>query len=141
MGKLITRFLTWAHQVAAYEPATISWALNGGIAIVAASAFHLTSTEEAAVAVVVTALVTVYTAVRARPANVPVVIGALATITGAFAAFGWHPSAHTIAAATGLVSAVLPLLFRQALTPVARIKAQQAAAAVTMNGTAGTMIR
>lgn len=109
-----------------FEPAVVAWALNGGVAVLAAWAFHLTSFEEASVATIVTAAATIYTAAAARPADVPTIIGALTTIVTAAAAFGFHPPAQWIAVGTAAVSIVLPLVFRVNLTPLAAIKANQA---------------
>jgi hypothetical protein len=108
--------------ILAYEPAAASWALNGGIALLCAYAFGLTKTEEAAVATIVTALAAIYTAVRAKPATVPAIIGALTTAVTAAAAFGFHPSANIIAIGTSVASIVLSLVFRVNLTPKAAMK-------------------
>ena len=113
----------------AYEPAVASWAGAGGLSLLLAYLFHLTSTEEAAVTTVAAAAATVYTAVRARPSDVPAIIGALTTIGGAAAAFGFHPPAHVTAAAAALVSTVLPVLLRVNLTPAAEIRRQNEAIA------------
>jgi hypothetical protein len=49
-------FITRLRGLLAYEPAAVSWALNGGVALICAYAFGLTATEEAAVTTIVTAL-------------------------------------------------------------------------------------
>ena len=113
----------------AYEPAVASWATAGGLALLLAYLFHLTSTEEAAVTTIAAAAATIYTAVRARPSDVPAIIGALVTIAGAAAAFGFHPPAHVIASAAAVAAAVLPILLRGNLTPAAEISRQNKAIA------------
>ena len=108
----------------AYEPAVASWASAGGLALLLGYLVHLTSTEEAAVTTIAAAAATIYTAVRARPSDVPAIIGALVTIAGAAVAFGFHPPAHVIAAVAALVATVLPVLLRVNLTPAAELKRQ-----------------
>lgn len=118
----------WARvrYLFAYEPAVVAWALNGGVAVLAAWAFHLTSTQEAAVTTIVTAAAAIYTATTTRPADVPTIIGALVTVVTAAAAFGFHPPAQWIAIGTAVASIMLPLALRVNLTPLAAIKANQA---------------
>jgi hypothetical protein len=101
----------------AREPAVLSWAVNGGVALLAAQA-GASRTQEAWIVTVVSAVAAVSTAVRARPVNLPVILGGLTTLTTAAAAFGLHPSAHVIAVGTALASTVLPILLRGQLTPV-----------------------
>lgn len=108
-----------------YEPAALSWALNGGVALVCAYAFGLNGTQEAAVTTIVTALAAVATALQARPVVIPAVVGGLTTALTAAAAFGLHVSPDVIALGSSVVSAALALLFRQNLTPLATIRAQR----------------
>jgi hypothetical protein len=114
----------WLRRLVTYEPAVVAWAVNGGIAVLAAWVFNLTSTEEAAVATAVTALAAVYTAASTRPSDVPGIIGGLATVVTAAAAFGFHPPAHWIALGTAAAAVILPLVLRVNLTPVAAIRRQ-----------------
>lgn len=118
MSSIIKRL----RALLAYEPAATAWALNGGIAIVFAYLFRFTKTEEAAAATIVTGLATIYTAFRARPVAVPLVVGALTTIVTAAGTFGLHASPQVISVALSVVSGVLALLFRQNLTPAAALK-------------------
>lgn len=113
----------------AYEPAVASWASAGGLALLLAYLFHLTSTEEAAVTTIAAALATVYTAVRARPSDVPAIIGALTTLTGAATAFGFHPPPHVTGAVAALVALMLSVMLRSNLTPAAELKRQNQAIA------------
>lgn len=119
MSALISRL----RSLLAYEPAAISWALNGGVALVCAYAFGLSSTQEAAVTTIVTALAAIWTGARARPVAVPAIVGALTTAVTAAAAFGLHVSPDVMALGSSAVSAALALLFRQNLTPVATLRA------------------
>lgn len=110
----------WSKLVA-YEPAVLAWAVNGGAAIVLAFVFNLGAPQTAAITTVTTALAALVTALKARPAAVSVVVGALATIAQAAAAFGLHLPPTVIGAITAVASAVLGLLFRQNLTPTASV--------------------
>lgn len=118
----MTAFLARFKALWASEPAALSWAVNGGIALVCAYAFGLSHAEEAAVATIVTALAAIATAVQARPVVIPAVVGALTTALTAAGAFGLHVSPETISVGSAVVSAVLALLFRQNLTPAATIR-------------------
>lgn len=111
--------LRWLKRYAAMEPAILAWAVNGGLALVLAFIFHISGKQEAAVTTIATALATAYTAWKAGPSGVPVLIGALATGVTAAGAFGFHPSAQVLATVTAVASAVLPLVFRVNLTPKA----------------------
>ena len=101
----------------AYEPAALAWAVNGGIAIILSYLVHLTPTQLAAVTTITMALSTIYTAARARPVSVSILVGGLATIAVASAAFGLHLTADQIGTGVTVLSAVLGLLFRNSLTP------------------------
>lgn len=118
----MSSILSRLKELLALEPAAISWALNGGIALVCAYAFGLNSTEEAAVATIVTALAAIWTAVQARPVAIPAIVGALTTAVTAAAAFGLHVSPDMIALGSSAVSAALALLFRQNLTPAVKLR-------------------
>lgn len=118
-------FISRLKSLWAYEPAALSWAVNGGVALVCAYVFGLSGTQEAAVATIVTALAAISTAVQARPVVIPAIVGALATAVTAAAAFGLHVSPDMIALGSSVVSGLLALLFRQSLTPVATIRAQR----------------
>jgi hypothetical protein len=109
------------RELLAYEPAVVAWAVNGGIATVLAFLLNLTAGQTATVTVITTALAAIVTAVKARPVAVSVVTGALATIAEAAAAFGLNLPPTVIGAITAVASAVLGLLFRQNLTPAARL--------------------
>ncbi|MCW2901487.1 MAG: hypothetical protein JWO67_3752 [Streptosporangiaceae bacterium] len=121
--------MTYLRSLLKYEPAIVAWALNGGIALVAAYLLHFTKTQEAAAATVVTALAGAYTAIKARPFAVAALTGALMTAVTAAAAFGFHPTAQVTAAVLAVVSAVLPLVLRANLTPLATVKRMQLASA------------
>lgn len=118
MSSLIARL----RALAAMEPAVLAWALNGGVAVVLAFAFHLTKTQEAAAATIVTALAAAYAAARTTKPQVSVIVGALVTGVTAAAAFGLHMSPQVISIGTSIVSGLLALLFRQNLTPKAALK-------------------
>jgi hypothetical protein len=100
------------------EPAILAWALSAAATAWAAFGFRAPAHDVAAVALTGTAIVTILTALAARPASVPVITGAVVEILTASAAFGLHLTSAQIGAAAPLVSIVVSLLLRQALTPV-----------------------
>jgi hypothetical protein len=59
----------------------------------------------------------------ARPAKVPVITGAASTIAVAAGAFGLHLAPAALATGVTVLSAVLALVFRQNITPVATLNA------------------
>lgn len=101
------------------EPALVAWALNGGIAVVIGFLTPLTVAQSAAITTITTALAALYAAVRARPVAVSAIMGAMVTIATAAAAFGLHVAPNVMAMAVAVGSAVLGLVFRANLTPVA----------------------
>lgn len=104
----------------AYEPAALAWAINGGVATVLAFLVHLDQPQIAAVTTITTALSALYTAIRARPVSVSILTGSLAVIATASASFGLHLPPDVIAAGVTALSAILGLVFRANVTPVAR---------------------
>jgi hypothetical protein len=104
-----------------YEPVVLAWALNGGLAAFLAFVVHLSSTQEASVTTILTAIVAIYTAVKTRPVAVTVITGAVATVAVAAGAFGLHLQANTIGAVTVILGAVLALVLRQNVTPAAAL--------------------
>lgn len=103
----------------AYEPAALAWSVNGGLAMILSYLVHLSPTQVAAVTTITMALSTIYTAARARPVAVSVLVGGLSTIAVAGGAFGLHLTADQIGTGVTVLSAILGLVFRQNLTPVA----------------------
>jgi predicted lipid-binding transport protein (Tim44 family) len=122
----MSTILTRLKALWVYEPAVLAWATNGGVAALAAFVLHLSGTQTAAVTIITTALAAAVTAYQARPVNVSVMVGSLATIATAGAAFGLHLPAQAIATGTAVLSVVLGLVFRANLTPTATVRAQPA---------------
>ena len=109
------------------EPAALAWVVNGGLATILSYVAHLSPTQLAAVTTITMALSTIYTAARAKPVSVSVLVGGLATIATACAAFGLRLSADEIGTGVTVLSAILGLVFRVNLTPNAAVKARAAA--------------
>src|ERR1700761_720997 len=89
---VIAKIRTWLAE----NPSITAWFFNGGAALFVAYALGLDHVQEAAIATIISALATAYTAVRARPVGIPLLIGALVTGITAAGAFGLHPSAKGI---------------------------------------------
>lgn len=123
--------MSWLKRLAGEitrEPAVFAWALQALVTAWIAFGFRASAGQSAAVGTIGAAVVTVLTAFAARPVSVPVITGALATVATAAAAFGLHLSSDQVGAAIPVVSLVLSLILRQAVTPVVTIQRQQAAA-------------
>ncbi len=116
---LLLRLAAWFRS----EPAVYAYALSSAVTAWAAFGFRAPAHDVALVSLIGTAVVTVITAVAARPVPVPVVTGAISAIATTAGAFGLHLSASQIGALAPLVSIVVSLLLRQAVTPVPAKKA------------------
>lgn len=105
------------------EPAVALWAVNAVAAFAAAFWAGATPGWTAGVSAVASAAITAITALAARPVSIPVVTGAVATAVEAATAAGWvHVSAHTLGTAIPVLSIVLALLLRQAVTPLVTLR-------------------
>lgn len=116
----------------AFEPAAITWAVNGGVASVVAFLLPLFGVPVSPVALasittITTAASAAYVALKARPVVVSIATGSLATILTAVAGFGLHLDPHLIATAVDVTGTVLGLLFRQNLTPAVKAEAKSVA--------------
>lgn len=106
------------------EPATVMYAVNAVLAAVVAFGVKASPDQVGAVATIAAGLITIVTAITTRPVAVPVITGAVATIATAAGAFGLHLSAQQIGTAVPVLSIVLALVLRQAVTPVASLRAR-----------------
>ena len=104
-------------KIFGYEPATILYAVNAGVALLVAYGLPLSHDMVAAVTVIATAVLTIATAVMTRPFVVSSVTAAVGSLLAAVAAFGLHLSADQIGTAVSALTVVLMLLLRQNVTP------------------------
>jgi len=102
-----------------YEPVLLAWVLNGGLAVLLGNVVHISSTQEAAVTTIATALVGIFTWFRTTPHTVSGLVAFITTIAVAAAAFGLHLSNAEIGAGAAILSGVLALVLRQHVSPVA----------------------
>ena len=109
-------------DVVKYNPVILAWALNGGLAVLLGNLVGISPTQEAAVTVILTGLVAIFTMVMTKEFVVSSFTGILTTIAVAAAAFGLHLSSAEIGAGVALIGGVLALMLRQNLTPAARPK-------------------
>lgn len=109
------------HPIAA-EPAVVVYAANALIAVETAFGARATPAQTAAVVTISTAVAAVITALATRPVQVPAITGAVATIAVAAGAFGLHLPAAQIGAVMPVLSLVLALVLRQAVTPAATLR-------------------
>lgn len=100
-----------------YEPAILSWALSGGLAVLLGNVFHISSTQQASVTTILAALAAIVTALKTKEKEVSVIVGAVVTIATAAAAFGLHLSSSEMGAGAAILSGILALVFRANLTP------------------------
>lgn len=114
----LQRLARWLSQ----ESAVFAYALSAGLTAWAAFGFKAPAHDVAAVEMIGAALVSIVTALATRPVSVPVVTGAVVEIATAAGAFGLKLSAAQLGALTPVVSIVVALLLRQAVTPVVAAK-------------------
>ena len=100
------------------EPAVLAWAFSAAAVAWAAFGFRAPAHDVTDTALIAQAVVTILTALAARPASVPVITGAIVELLTLAGGFGLHLTSAQIGAATPLISIVVALLLRQAITPV-----------------------
>jgi hypothetical protein len=122
---MLKRFAVWVST----ESAVIMWGLQALVTAWVAFGFRASPAQTAATTTIGAAIVTIITAFAARPVSVPVITGAVATAATASAAFGLHLSAAQIGAGVPVLSLVLSLVLRQAVTPLVTLRRQQEATA------------
>jgi hypothetical protein len=98
-----------------YYPVLIAWAVNGGLAVLLGNVIHISSTQEAAITTIATALVVIFTMWKTREFAINGFVGALSTIAVAAGSFGLHLSSAEIGAAAAVLSGVLALLLHQSV--------------------------
>jgi hypothetical protein len=101
------------------EPAVIMMGVNAGVALGVSWGLHLSTDQMGAVTIIATAVLSIITALLARPVSTPVIKGAVTSVLIALGAFHLHLAPSAIGTTVTALSIVLGLLFRQNLTPVA----------------------
>ena len=96
-----------------YEPVLLSFVLSGGLAVLLGNVVGITSTQEAAVTTIATALAGIYAWWKTTPHAVSGLVAFISTIAVAAGAFGLHLSSAEIGAGAAILSGVLALVFRQ----------------------------
>lgn len=114
--------MNYLKQLLSYEPVVAAWAVSGGLAILLGSVFHISSTEEAAVTTIVTALAGIYSWSMTQQKSVSILTGAISTIIVAAAAFGLHVPSNVLGVGVAVLSAVIMLVLRQNVSPTAALK-------------------
>lgn len=100
-----------------YEPVVLAWVLNGGLAVLLGNVIGISTTQEAAVTTIATALVGIFAWFKTTPHAVSGLVGFISTIAVAAAAFGLHLSAAEIGAGAAILSGILALVLRQNVSP------------------------
>lgn len=106
------------------EPAVVLYSINAALTALVAFGVHASPGQTGAVTTIAAGVITIITAVAARPVVIPTVTGAITTIATAAGAFGLHLTTAQIGAVVPVVSIILALVLRQAVTPVAALNAQ-----------------
>ena len=104
-------------KILGYEPATILYAVNAGVALLVSFGLGLTHDQVGAITVIATAILTIATAVVTRPIVVSTITAAVGSLLTAAAAFGLHLTADQVGSVVTALSIVLALLLRQNVTP------------------------
>lgn len=102
-----------------YEPVLLAWVLNGGLAVLLGNVIGISSTQEAAVTTIATALAGIYAWARTTPHVVSGLVSLITTVAVAASAFGLHLSSAEIGAGAAILSGILALVFRQNVSPKA----------------------
>jgi hypothetical protein len=115
----MNKVVQWVKDVVANEPVLTSYLINGGAAAVFAYLLHWSATKEAALATVVTGLAGLYTLIRTTPPHVSGFAGIISTMVVASASFGLHISPKGTALLVLAITALVPMLVRVHVSPVA----------------------
>lgn len=102
-----------------YEPVLLAWVLNGGLAVLLGNVAHISTTQEAAVTTIATAIAGVYTWFETKEKTVSGLVGFITTVAVAASAFGLHLSSAEIGAGAAILSGILALVFRSQVSPAA----------------------
>lgn len=108
--------------VVANEPAIIAWSANGGVALIVSYLTPLPHAEVGAITIITTALAGIYTAATTRPVAVSVITSAVSAIATAVGFFGLHLPSVDVTAGLSILSVLLGLLTRQAVTPAVKLR-------------------
>ena len=99
------------------NPAAILYGVNTLLALVVAWGGSLSADQTGAVLTITTAVITIITALATRPVGLQLVLGAVASVFTAFAAFGIHWSADQISTTVALLGIVLAGILHLAHRP------------------------
>lgn len=110
-----------AGRAVALSPVALGYAVNIGAAMLAGFGIHLTRDQTGAVLTITAGVVTVFTALFARPWHVAAIPGAATAILTACAAFGLKWTPEQIATGVAALSAVLGYLTQSAVVPAAAV--------------------
>lgn len=129
-----TDMLKSALTIVKTEPALITGAVQAILALLITTGASLTAAESGAILAVTTAALGAVAAATARPVQVPALTGLISAVVTLLAAFGVsHIQPGTVGTINGAVVAIMALVERQHVTPVATLKAKAAAAQPAAN--------
>lgn len=108
-------------NLAKYEPVLLGWVLSGGLAVLLGNVFHISSTQEAAVTTIATALAGIYAWVETQDKGLSTLVAFISTVAVAAGSFGLHLSSAEIGAGAAILSGIIALVFRVQATPNASV--------------------
>ena len=104
-----------------WEPAVLLYGLSGAVALAVSFGLPWDKTMVAAAMTIATALAGAVTAFLTRPFSVSVTVGLVTTAVTAASAFGLNLTVDQLGSLGAVVSVILALVMRQALTPKAAL--------------------
>lgn len=104
-----------------YEPVLLGWVLSGGLAVLLGNVVGISTTQEAAVTTIATALVGIFTWLKTTPHAVGGLVAFVSTIAVAAGSFGLHLSSAEIGAGAAILSGILALVLRQNVSPAVAV--------------------
>lgn len=119
-----------ALMIVKTEPALVTGAIQAVLALLIATGANLTAAQSGAILAVTTVALAVIAALTAaRPAQVPALTGLVTTVVTLLAAFGVnHVQPGVVGTINAAIVAIMALVLRQHVTPVATLKAQASVA-------------
>jgi hypothetical protein len=115
------------------NPASILFAVNAIVAMAVSWGANLSPDQTGAITAIVTAVLTIFTAVTTRPVGLQVILGGVTAVATAMATFGLHLTQAQIGTGVTVLSIVLAGVFHLAHVPVAAAKQGTTADAIQLS--------
>ena len=115
----MSKILAWFRSLPSGEPAVLAYGLAGALIPVLTQLLHWDTAQTAAAGAILTALSSIVAAIKARPVAPTLLIGGAVAVVQALAAFKVNVPPADLSMWSGFATALIGLIMRSHLTPVA----------------------